>query len=190
MRLVLFGPPCSGKGTQAARLAGITNVPHISTGDILRKAIHEQTPLGKRVDDIVRRGDLVHDDLIIDLVRDHCRTIDIHQGFILDGFPRSLAQAKAFDSFLLESSLAIEAVIALMCAEKTLIARLQHRKDTQQGEQRSDDDVEVIQKRLRVYHEATEPLLAYYGARKILHEVDGDKSINDVFASIKSILNL
>jgi len=177
MRIVLLGPPGAGKGTQAARLAGRAVIPHISTGDMMRAAISSGTPVGVSAKEFLDAGKLVPDDVMIDVIRDRLSQDDCDTGYLLDGFPRTVAQAQALHALLTELGTPLTHVAELKVPTEALVARLIERgKDSG----RTDDTAEVIEERLRVYEELTMPVSAFYGAQGHLIEVDGVGSIDEV----------
>ena len=182
MRVLILGPQGSGKGTQAKRIARAHDVPHVATGDILRAAVAEGTELGRRVAPILERGDLVPDELVIDLIRERLASED---GFVLDGFPRTLPQSQALDGMLDEIGKPLDTVILLEVSDEEAASRLGERA-TYEG--RSDDAPEVIANRLRLYHELTEPVVERYRLGSKLVAVDGERSIDEVFSAIESAL--
>ena len=181
MRIVFLGPPGSGKGTQAKLLAKRLGVPAVSTGDILREAVRRESPLGRRAKAIMEAGELVPDDVVIGLIRERVAAPDAAAGFLLDGFPRTIAQAEALDRLLEESGTPLDAVLNLQVPEASLTERLVGRAG-QEG--RSDDRPETIRERLRVYLEKTEPLVSFYEKAGLLTHVDGLGSIDDVSGRI------
>jgi adenylate kinase len=182
MRLLVVGPQGSGKGTQAKRIAAAHGIPHVATGDILRAAVAEGSPLGRRVQPILERGDLVPDELMIDLIRERLAGED---GFLLDGFPRTLAQAEALDAMLAELGKPLDAVLLLEVSDEVALARLLGR---QREEGRSDDTPEAIRNRLRLYHELTEPVVERYRAAGLLVAVDGERTVDEVTAALEDAL--
>lgn len=179
LNVVLFGPPGAGKGTQADRFALRYGIPKISTGDILRKAIHAKTRLGRLVKDTLRRGELVNDDVMIQVVGERLGQSDTARGFVLDGFPRTVRQAQALDE-LVPAVL----IIGLEVAPETLVSRLAARR-------RSDDDRQVIRERLKIYETTTKPVLDYYRRRSTIAIVNGDRAPDEVSADIdRSVENL
>lgn len=182
MRILIVGPQGSGKGTQAKRLAAAHGIAHLSTGDILRAAVAEQTELGLRVAPILERGDLVPDELMIDLIRERLERED---GFVLDGFPRTLAQAEALDSMLAGIGKPLDTVLLLSVSDDVAVERM-HGRAVEEG--RPDDTPEVIANRLRLYHELTEPVVARYRDAGMLVEVDGALSVDEVEAEIERAL--
>lgn len=212
LRLVLFGPPGVGKGTQAAALERRAGIPHISTGEILRAAMRDGAPLGRDVRGMVERGELVPDDLVAALVEGRLSRPEAGRGFLLDGFPRTVAQADRLDQMLLERGLALDGVINLSVPEPEIIDRLTGRRvcascgalyhvrygpprvegvcDVCGGmlRQRSDDTREAITERLRAYHEQTAPLVARYQKAGLLITVDGRGRPEEVLARIASLV--
>ena len=183
MRILILGPQGSGKGTQAKLLAAAYRMPHVATGDILRAAMSETTELGLRVKPVYDRGDLVPDDLMIDLIRERLERED---GFVLDGFPRTLPQAEALDAMLDEIGKPLDAVILLEVSDDVATRRLQARA-AQEG--RADDSPEAIRNRLRLYHELTEPVVDRYRADSMLVAVDGEGSVEKVADQIEDTLS-
>ncbi len=187
MMLILFGPPGAGKGTQAARLVARHGFAHISTGDMLRAAVAAGSELGRQVKAIMDRGELVPDELILALVREQLQQPDCSRGVILDGFPRTLAQAEALDRLLAELGRRIDAVIALEVPDEVLLSRIENRiRET--GGARSDDNVDTLKRRLEVYHQQTRPLLDYYRRQGLLYEVDGTRTIEEVARAVEDVL--
>jgi adenylate kinase len=192
MRLILLGPPGAGKGTQAKRLVEQFNVVQLSTGDMLRAAVSAATPVGVRAKDIMARGELVPDDVVVAIVADRISEPDALNGFILDGFPRTVPQAEALDHMLAQKGLALDAVIELRVDEGALLARIESRVAHMiaRGEPlRPDDNPESLKKRLDAYRAQTAPLSGYYAGKGVLRAVDGMASIDDVTAAIAEILN-
>lgn len=179
--VIFLGPPGSGKGTQAQRLAGTLQIPHISTGEILRSAIANATPLGQQAKSFVENGDLVPDSLLLDLIRERLQQEDTEKGWILDGFPRNVAQAAFLEKLLQEFTDTVPHAINLEVPDAVLIDRLLHRG-------RQDDTVETIAHRLEVYREQTEPVLGYYRERNALHSIDGHRSLDEVTDSLTAIV--
>jgi len=177
MRIIFLGPPGSGKGTQASQLAKRLGVPAISTGEILREAVRKQTALGQKAKAVMERGELVSDDLIVAMIGERLAEADARRGFILDGFPRTLAQARAFETMLSGNGDALSAVLNFSVPETELTERMLGRA---QAEGRADDRPETIRERLRVYREKTEPLVGFYRDRDLLAEIDGVGSVSEV----------
>ncbi|MBE7731886.1 adenylate kinase [Devosia faecipullorum] len=185
MRLILLGPPGAGKGTQAKILVDAYGIPQLSTGDILRNAIAEQTPLGLEAKAIMDRGDLVSDDVVNGIVSERLDAEDCKPGFILDGFPRTIAQAEALDRMLAEKGVKLDAVIELKADADELVRRvIQRSKDSN----RADDNPDVIRKRLDVYESSTAPLVSYYDKQELVRPVDGMAPVEDVTVAINSAL--
>lgn len=184
MNVILFGPPGAGKGTQAKLLHNEFNIPHLSTGDIFRAAIKNETPLGVRVKSILDAGELVPDETVVDLVAHELTEDKYKDGYILDGFPRTVVQAKAFDAFLEEQNDSLDAFLHLSVPEEELVKRILSR-----GEGRSDDTVEKVKTRLKVYHDETEPVMNYYHEQGKVQEIDGMGTIDEIFSSIKKVLS-
>ncbi len=182
MRILILGPQGSGKGTQAKRLADARGLAHVATGDILRSAVADGSELGRRVEPILERGDLVPDDLMIDLIRERLEGED---GFVLDGFPRTIPQAEALDAMLVEIGKPLDAVILLAVDDDVATDRL-HARSIAEG--RADDSPEAIRNRLRLYHQLTEPLIERYREDGTLVGVDGVGTVEDVAAQIEEAL--
>jgi len=187
VRILFLGPQGAGKGTQAKRIESEYGLPHIATGDILRAAIADGSPLGRRVKEIVERGDLVPDDLMIDLIRDRLSHEDTDDGFVLDGFPRTLAQAEALDDMLLEIGQPLDVVLELRVPREVAIVRMTKRAEE---EGRSDDTPEAIDRRLALYDELTLPVVDHYAPSGNLIAIHGEKSIDAVWAEIQDALEL
>ena len=185
MNILLLGPQGSGKGTQAKRISAEYGLAHIATGDMLRAAIAAGTPLGLRVKPIYDAGELVPDDLMIELIRERLGEDDAEDGFILDGFPRTMVQAEALDAMLKDIGRELTVVFELQIADERCVERLLKRAA---AEGRVDDTPEVISTRLARYHEETEPLIEHYRATGNLVGIHADRPINEVFAEIQRAL--
>ncbi len=185
MRLIFLGPPGSGKGTQAKLLAERLGIPAISTGDMLRDAVRRRTPLGRRAQSIMEAGELVPDDVVIGLVRERIASADAVNGFLLDGFPRTIEQADALGRLLEGNGVSLNGVLNLLVPEGALVERLLGRAAL---EGRSDDRRETVAERLRVYREKTAPLVEHYRALGLLTDVDGSGSVEEVAARIDQAL--
>lgn len=208
MHIILLGPPGAGKGTQAVILAKQENIPHISTGDILRKAVKDGTPMGKKAQDYMNRGDLVPDEVVIGIVRDRLQADDCREGFIFDGFPRTVDQADALGAALKGLNLPLDGVVNIQVPDESLVERAVGRRTCKQcgeiyhvkhkppkagaacdlcgGElvQRPDDREETVQNRLAVYHRQTAPLIDYFREKGLLKTVDGQQSLEEVTRAI------
>lgn len=212
MRVIMLGAPGAGKGTQAIKIAEKYAIPHISTGDIFRANIKNQTELGQKAKTYMDQGLLVPDELVVDLVVDRVNQADCQNGYVLDGFPRTIPQAEALDNALVEMGQTIDYAINVEVPDENIVNRMSGRRacvacgatyhlvyaptkvenvcDSCQGALilREDDKPETVQKRLNVYHDQTQPLIDYYTAKGNLVEVDGTQDIEDVFAHIVQIL--
>ncbi|GAB1716428.1 MAG: Adenylate kinase [Nitrobacter sp.] len=191
MRLILLGPPGAGKGTQAQRLIQHYGIIQLSTGDMLRAAVAAGTPVGLKAKDIMASGGLVPDDVVIGIISDRLDQPDAKNGFILDGFPRTVPQAEALDRLLDSKKLNLDAAIELRVDEHALLQRVESRvaEMKARGEQvRSDDTPEVLSKRLASYRALTEPLIRYYSERGKLLTVDGMMAVEDVTRDIRRVL--
>jgi adenylate kinase len=191
MRLILLGPPGSGKGTQAQRLIQRYGIVQLSTGEMLRAAVAAQTPVGIKAQGIMASGGLVPDDIVIGIISDRLDQPDAARGFILDGFPRTVPQAEALDELLRKKRLKLDAVIELRVNESALLQRVETRASEMRArgeEVRADDTPEVLTKRLASYRELTEPLIHYYSERRKLLTVDGMMTIEHVTEEINRIL--
>ena len=191
MRLILLGPPGAGKGTQAQRLISKYRIVQLSTGDMLRAAVAAGTPVGLKAKSIMDRGELVPDDVVVAIIADRIDQPDAKNGFVLDGFPRTVAQAEALDRLLAERSLRLDAVIELAVDEGILLKRIEKRVADMiaRGEKvRSDDNSEVLKGRLAAYRAQTAPLAYYYASKGIHRVVDGMAPIDEVTAAIDRLL--
>ena len=180
-RLIFLGPPGAGKGTQAETLAEHWNIPHISTGEILRGAMREQSPLGIKAQNYVERGELVPDQLVLDLVEERLSQPDSQSGWILDGFPRNVSQAVFLDEFLQKMAQSGTRVVNMEVPDEVLIARLL-------GRGRKDDTEEVIRRRLEVYRQETAPLIDFYDHRQQLASVNGNQSLEEVTDQVLHVI--
>ena len=191
MRLILLGPPGAGKGTQAQRLVDKHGIVQLSTGDMLRAAVKAGTPVGLKAKDIMARGDLVPDEVVVAIVSDRVDEPDARSGFILDGFPRTVPQAEALDRMLAEKGLNLDSVIELRVDEGILLKRIENRiaEMRARGEPvRADDNPEALKKRLDAYRAQTAPLIDYYAGKGSLRTVDGMAPIPEVSKAIDGIL--
>ncbi len=214
MRLVLLGPPGAGKGTQAANITDSYKIPHISTGDIFRKNVKEGTELGKKAKGYMDKGELVPDEVVVAIVEDRLKEEDCSDGFLLDGFPRTVNQAEQLDSVLAEMDVAIDKVINIDVRKDTLVERAAGRRvcrscgatyhvmfkpaqkkgicDLCGGEvyQRDDDTEDTVSKRIEVYINETQPLIEYYSRKQNLITIDGEQNIQKVFKDIMAALGV
>ncbi len=214
MRLVLLGPPGSGKGTQAQKLVERYQIPQISTGDLFRSAVKNETELGKKAKEYMERGELVPDEIVVGMVEERLKEDDCQKGFILDGFPRTIAQAQALDKLLEKKGEKLDAVIEISVPDEEVIKRLSGRRtcskcgamyhiefnppkvegkcDKCGGDlyQRDDDKEEVIKSRLKVYHSQTAPLVEYYEKKGLLKKINGVGKIDEIFQEIVNALEV
>ena len=212
MKIVLLGPPGAGKGTQAKSISNKYSIPHISTGDIFRKNISENTPLGIQAKSYMDNGQLVPDEVTINMVKDRLQQDDCKVGYLLDGFPRTVAQAEALNNFLIERGEQLDTALLIKVPNEFILERMTGRRvcpscgasyhvkfnpPANEGKcdlcgseviQRKDDTVETVKERLDVYEKETQPLIDFYGERQLLSAVDGTKAINEVFRGICEIL--
>ena len=192
MRLILLGPPGAGKGTQAQRLVAKYGLIQLSTGDMLRAAVSAGTPIGRQVADIMARGALCPDEIVVGIVEERIQQPDAGKGFILDGFPRTVPQAEALDRMLARHGVALDAVIELRVDEAALLRRIESRiaEMKARGEKlRDDDNPDVLYRRLAAYRQQTEALIAYYRQQGALRTVDGMAPIPEVTAAIDAVLS-
>jgi len=191
MRLILLGPPGAGKGTQAARLVEKFGIPQLSTGDMLRAAVKAGTPVGLKAKAVMDAGGLVSDDIVIGIIKDRIKEADASKGFILDGFPRTVAQAEALTKLLQAEKMQLDAVVELKVDEKALLARIENRaRETVAagGTVRADDNPESFKIRLDAYREQTAPVSAYYAGIGELKTVDGMAPIDQVTKALDGVL--
>lgn len=212
MNLILLGPPGAGKGTQAVRIVEKYNIPHISTGDIFRENIKKGTELGKKAQEYMNKGELVPDDLVVEIACSRLLEDDCKEGFLLDGFPRTVYQAEKLDEFLAKNGRKVEHVLDIAVKKEELITRLIGRRvcrncgasyhvvnmppktegvcDTCGGElyQRADDTKETVENRIEVYEAQTKPLVDYYEAAGVIAHIDGATGLDNVFADIVNVL--
>jgi adenylate kinase len=187
--IVLLGPPGAGKGTQAARLAAKCGVPQVSTGDMLRQAVAADTPLGKRVQGIMEAGDLVPDELMLEVVEERLSQPDCADGAILDGYPRTRGQAETLDPLAKRVGLGgVGVVLNLEVPEEEVLRRISGRRKEGGGGERADDRTDIAKERLRVYRAETAPLVDYYRKRGVLRNIDGVGSVDEIAARIDAAL--
>jgi adenylate kinase len=182
MRIVFIGPPGAGKGTQAERIIATYHPAHLSTGDMLRAARDAKTEVGLKADKYMSTGQLVPDDVIIAIIAERLDAPDCRDGYLLDGFPRTIAQAEALDRMLAAKRTPLDAAVELQVPEEELFRRLA-------GRGRADDKPEVIRQRLVAYRQQTEPLVDYYGERGLLRKINGLGSVDEIFAQIREVLD-
>jgi adenylate kinase len=190
MKLIFLGPPGAGKGTQAQRIEETYEIPQLSTGDMLRAAVAAETEIGLKAKDIMARGDLVPDAVVVGIIADRIEQDDCVKGFILDGFPRNVAQAEALDVMLSEKSINIDAVIELAVDPEVLIGRILKRAEESADGPRQDDTEEALQHRLQVYEEQPAPVADFYAGKGILRTLDGMQEMDEVTVQIKAALQV
>lgn len=184
---ILFGPPGSGKGTQSVKVAEKYNLAHISTGDIFRRNIRENTPLGKKVKEIMEKGDLVPDAVLVEILEDALNLESGVDGFVFDGFPRTLQQAGDLDMIMQNRNDQVTLVVALEVNDDEIIGRLLKRAEI---ERRKDDTKEVIGNRIQVYNNQTQPLIRYYQEKGLFNSVNGIGSVDEIFNSICRLIDV
>jgi len=187
MRIVLMGAPGSGKGTQAALMVEELGLPHISTGDLLRAAVAAGSELGRQAKAVMDRGELVSDEIVLGLLEERLARDDAARGFILDGFPRNIAQAEALDALLERLGQPVDEALQIDVDEEQVVQRIAKRAEL---EGRSDDTEETVRNRLRVYAEQTAPVVDFYARKGVLSRVLGEGTIEDVFQRIRGVLQL
>jgi adenylate kinase len=191
MRLILLGPPGAGKGTQAARLVEKFKIPQLSTGDMLRAAVKAGTPVGLQAKAVMDAGGLVSDEIVCGIISDRIEEADATNGFILDGFPRTVAQAQALDELLAKKAMKLDAIVELKVDENALLARIEKRAAetvAAGGTVRADDNPESFKVRLTAYREQTAPVSAYYASHGVLKTVDGMAPIDEVTKALDAVL--
>ncbi|HEX8165003.1 MAG TPA: adenylate kinase [Beijerinckiaceae bacterium] len=191
MRIILLGPPGAGKGTQAARIVERYGIPQLSTGEMLRAAVAAGTPVGRKAKAVMESGGLVSDEIVIGIVADRIEEADAKRGFILDGFPRTVAQAEALDRMLAEKGLRLDAVLAFEVDQDALVKRIEGRaaETRARGEPvRKDDDPEVFKTRLAAYNRDTAVVAPYYASRGQLIPIDGMRPIEEVAETVRRVL--
>ncbi len=182
MRIVFIGPPGAGKGTQAERMIAKYKLAHLSTGDMLRAARDAQTDVGKKAEEFMSGGQLVPDEIIVAIIQERLGESDCQEGYLLDGFPRTIAQAESLDKMLADKGTPLDVVLELKVPEEELFQRLA-------GRGRADDTPEVIKQRLVAYRDQTSPLLDYYGKAGLLKSIDGLGTVEDIFGRVQAILD-
>ena len=185
MIIILLGPPGAGKGTQATFIKNEFNIAHISTGDMLREAVKNETSLGVAAKEIMARGDYVPDNLLLKIIKERINEHDCDNGFILDGYPRNEIQAESLDLILNESGMSIDSVIQIDVDFSILEKRIEGRAQESNDEIREDDNLQVMKKRLQVYIDQTEPLISYYSSHKSFIVINGMNDISKVSEDIK-----
>ena len=189
MIIILLGPPGSGKGTQASFIQSKLSIPHLSTGDILRQSVKNETNLGRKVKDIMAKGKLVSDDLVLDVIKERVSQSDCDQGFILDGYPRNIIQAESLNMVLKDINRNIDKILFLDVDFAVLHSRIESRSKENDKEKRADDTSEVLIKRLEEYKTQTAPLGKYYSNNKKFKKINGMKSISEVSLDIENFLD-
>lgn len=182
MRIVFIGPPGAGKGTQAERMIETYKLAHLSTGDMLRAARDAKTDVGVKAEEYMSQGALVPDDIIVAIIAERLEQADCEKGYLLDGFPRTIAQAEELDKMLAAKGTPLDVVLELQVPEEELFRRLA-------GRGRADDTPDVIRQRLVAYRKQTEPLLEYYGGRGLLQTINGQGTVDEIFQRAKTVLD-
>ncbi len=185
MNLIFLGPPGSGKGTQAVKVADALHITHLSTGDMLRDAVKSGSELGKQAESYMKKGELVPDSLIIGIIEGKISSGALDGGFILDGFPRTIPQARSLNDMFAKNDISLDKAILLDVSDETIIQRIRGRAE-QEG--RADDTEDVVRNRLEVYRKQTAPIVDFYQKESVLTEVDGEKTPEQVFANIMEVL--
>ena len=189
MNIILFGPPGAGKGTQANFIQNKLSIPHLSTGDILRQSVKNETDLGNKVKNIMAKGELVSDDLVLDVIKERVSQSDCNLGFILDGYPRNITQAESLNIVLKDIDRNIDRILFLDVDFEVLESRIESRSKENNEEKRADDTSEVLIKRLEEYKIQTAPLGEYYSNNKKFKKINGMKSISEVSLDIENFLD-
>ena len=189
MIIILLGPPGSGKGTQANFIQNKLSIPHLSTGDILRQSVKNETDLGNKVKNIMAKGELVSDDLVLDVIKERVSQSDCDQGFILDGYPRNIAQAESLNILLKDINRNIDRILFIDVDFSVLQSRIESRSKENNEEKRADDTSEVLVKRLYEYKSQTAPLSEYYSNDKKFKKINGMKTIGEVSLDIENFLD-
>lgn len=189
MRLILLGPPGAGKGTQAQRLVARYGIVQLSTGDMLREAVAAGTEIGLKAKDLMARGELVPDEVVVQIISERIDQPDARRGFVLDGFPRNIAQAEALETMLTQKGLRLDAVVELRVDERILLSRIEKRAGETAGGPRADDNAEALAQRLVVYRAQTAPLVEHFEGKGLLRTVDGMAPMDEVSRQIEAALS-